>query len=143
MIRNHISRLPTRRKIQARHDYNVPRNGNVLPRPRVTADDVAKGQATVLQGIYGRLKSPAKEMARDTGISERACRNQLAGLNSMNLADFFNACQSIPELRPWGAQMMGMLLDGDPKFYTELARGKQEIILRIETGGITLGRDQP
>lgn len=134
------SRSFNRRKSQSRHDHNLPRNGNVLPREKLQSDDVAKAQGAVLQGVFGNLKSPAKEMARETGLNERACRNQLAGLNSMNLADFFNACRNIPELRAWGAEMMGMLLDGDPKFYTELARGRQEIVLRIDTGGLTLGK---
>lgn len=133
------SRPSSRRIIRPARDHNLPRNGNVLPRERVTPDDVAKGQAQILQGVFGPLKSPAKSMARETGASERACRNQLAGLNSMNLADFFNACRAIPELQKWGAQMMGMLLDGDPKFYTELQRGRQEIVLRFENSGLTLG----
>jgi hypothetical protein len=36
--------------------------------------------------------------------------------------------------------MMGMLLDGDPSFQAEFTRGRQEIVLRIETGGLTLGK---
>lgn len=128
-----------RRNIQSRRDYNLPSNGNVLPRERLRSDDVAKGQAEVLQGVFGNLKSPAKEMARETGLNERACRNQLAGLNSMNLADFFNACQSIPELRAWGARMMGLLVEGDPGFQAEFAKGRQEIVLRLEGGGLSFG----
>jgi hypothetical protein len=133
------ARSSQRRNSPARNSYNLPRNGNVVPREKFTTHCVAKAQAEVLQGIFGPLKSPAKQMSRETGLSERACRNQLAGLNSMNLADFFNACQAIPELRKWGAQMMGMLLDGDPKFYTELQRGRQEIVLRFENGALALG----
>ncbi|WP_298800028.1 hypothetical protein [uncultured Devosia sp.] len=132
------SRFHERRKIQSRRDHNLPRNGNDLPKKRFASDEVAKAQAEVLQGVFGNLKSPAKEMARETGLNERACRNQIAGLNSMNLADFFNACQAIPELQAWGAMMMG-LSPSDPQFAKELARGHREIVLRIEGGNLTLG----
>lgn len=140
-MRNHISRLATPRKIQPRCSYNLPPVGKSFPpRERLASDDVAKGQGEILYSVFGRLRSPAKEMAALTGLNERACRNQISGLNSMNLADFFNACRTIPELRAWGAQMMGMLLDGDPSFQAEFTRGRQEIVLRIETGGLTLGK---
>lgn len=138
------SRPFERRTFQSRHGNSRSSVGNVLPREKLTPHDVAQGQAEILQGVFGGLKSPAKEMARDTGLNERACRNQIAGLNSMNLADFFNACRTIPELRAWGARMMGLLADGDPSFPAEFARGRQEIVLRIEAGGIggalTLGK---
>jgi hypothetical protein len=135
------SRAYDRRTIRSRRDHNLPSNGNVLPRERLRSDDVAKAQAAVLQGVFGNLKSPAKEMARETGLNERACRNQLAGLNSMNLADFFNACQSIPELRAWGARMMGLLVEGDPEFHREFSAGRQEIVLRLEAGALSFGKD--
>ena len=133
------SRSYERRNIQSARDHNLPRNGNTFPRRKYDTKDVSEGQAEVLQGVFGRLKSPAKEMANATGLNERACRNQIAGLNSMNLADFFNACQTIPELRAWGAHMMGLLIEGDPAFGQEFAKGRQEIVLRIESNGLTLG----
>lgn len=141
-MRNHISRLSTPRKIQSTADSHMPHNGNVLPKQRVgfAPDDVAKGQAEILQGVFGRLKSPAKEMARITGDSERACRNQLAGLNSMQLHKFFRACQTIPEVQAWGAYMMG-LSPANPKFQQEMTRGYREILLRIDANGLTFGKD--
>jgi hypothetical protein len=142
MARINYSQAATRRLNQSARAYNLPRNGKVLPREKYASGDVAKGQGEVLQALYGPLKSPAKQMQRETGISERACRNQIAGLNSMNLTDFFNACRAIPELRAWGAQMMGMLLEGDPNFQSEFQRGRQEIVLRIEGNGLTLGRGE-
>lgn len=128
-----------RRNSQFRRGNNVARNGNVLPREKLRSDDVAKAQGDVLRGVFGRLKSPAKEMALVTGASERACRNQIAGLNSMNLADFFDACQSIPELQKWGAYMIGLRLEDPVAFQNEMQRGRQEIVLRFENGGLTLG----
>lgn len=143
-MRNHISRLSTPRKIQSTGDYNLPRGGNVLPQKRegFAPDDVAKAQGEILQGVFGRLKSPAKEMARITGDSERACRNQLAGLNSMQLHKFFKACQTIPEVQAWGAYMMG-LSPANPNFQQEMARGYREILLRIDANGLTFGKDDP
>jgi hypothetical protein len=137
-----ISRSFKRRNFQSRHGNSRSPVGNVLPRERFTPGDVAKGQAQVLQDVFGSLKSPAKEMAKETGLNERACRNQIAGLNSMNLADFFNACHAIPELRAWGARMMGLLADGDPSFAAEFSRGRQEIVLRLEGGNLTLDRGE-
>lgn len=134
------SRSSVSRKFQSRGGNSRSPVGNVLPREKFESDAVAKGQAEVLQGVFGRLKSPAKEMAAATGLNERACRNQIAGLNSMNLADFFNACQTVPELRAWGARMMGLLAEGNPSFPEEFSKGRQEIVLRIDTGGLTLGK---
>lgn len=96
------------------------RGGNSVPRKKHQTDDVAKAQAEVLQGVYGDLKAGAKELARDTGKSERACRNHLAGLNCMNLAEFFNACQDIPELQAWGAYMMGLKNSRSPLLQAKL-----------------------
>lgn len=132
------SRAVLHRKSRLPRGNVLPRNGNILPQSRSGADDVAKAQGDVLQGVFGRLKSPAKEMANITGQNERACRNQLSGLNSMQLHKFFEACQTIPELQSWGAMMMGMG-PTHPNFQKEMARGHQEIILRIESNGITLG----
>lgn len=84
------------------------RCGNILPRSRYRTNDVAKAQAEILRLRYGNLKSPAKEQALETGQSVRACRNQQAGLNCMNLTEFFNACLSNPELQAWGKMMMGV-----------------------------------
>lgn len=139
-MRNDFLRSADRRKTQSRFGNSRHDVGKVLPREKLTSDDVAKAQGEVLQGVFGPLKSPAKVMANTTGLNERACRNQIAGLNSMNLADFFNACQTIPELRAWGARMMGLLAEGDPTFQQEFARGRQEIVLRIEGNGLTLGK---
>lgn len=88
-----FDRASAHRKSQSRHDHNLPRNGNVLPREQLSADDVAKSLGTVLQGTFGQLKSPAKAIARLTGENERAVRNQYAGLNSPQLHKFFNACR--------------------------------------------------
>lgn len=140
MIRDN-ARVPERRTVQAFRGQNLPRNGNVLPREQLTADDVAKSQGDVLRGVFGELKSPAKTMARITGDSERACRNQYAGLNSMQLHKFFNACQAIPEMQAWGAMMMG-IPPTDPRFQQEMARGTGEIVLRIDTGGLTFSKGE-
>lgn len=93
-------------------------DGNILP--RLSTQEVTQGQADVLQGVYGPLKKPAETLSGDSGTSTRAARNHLAGVNAMNLTDFFNACRAIPELRAWGAKMMGMEADHDPKFQAEL-----------------------
>lgn len=95
------------------------RGGNILP--RLSTNEVQDGQAEVLSEIYGPLKSAAKELARDAGTCERSARNHLSGANAMNLTDFFNACRAIPELKAWGAKMMGMEADHDPMFQAELA----------------------
>lgn len=134
------SRAAQSRNFQSRNSHNLPRNGTSLPRTKYTPDDVAKAQAEVLQICYGPLKSPAKTMARDTGMSERACRNLIAGLNSMNLASFFNACQDIPELRPWGARMMGLAAEHDPSFGQEFERGRQALTVRFEKDGFRMFR---
>lgn len=131
-----ISRSALNRKYRHPIRRNLPLVGRVVPQERYRTCDVAKGQADVLQSVYGPLKSPAKSMAIETGLSERACRNQLTGINSMNLADFFNACQAIPELREWGAKMMG--LSGERRAQ-ELSDGIREITLRIDTNGVRLG----
>lgn len=92
------------------------RGGNIMPRPQYRPDDVARAQGEILRDRYGRLKSPAKEQAVETGQSVRACRNQQAGLNCMQLTEFFNACQIIPELKEWGMRMMGCESETDPEF---------------------------
>jgi|SRR5579871_110138 len=131
------------RLFQSRRGNNRSPVGNVLPRTQYKSSDVAKAMAEVLQGRFGNLKSPAKEMQRETGLNERACRNHLAGLNCMNLADFFNACQSSPELQAWGAMMMGLQSSGDPAFGKELARSLPTVLLRIEQGGgFTIEREE-
>jgi hypothetical protein len=111
------------------------RGGNTLP--RVSTDEVAKGQAQVLRRKYGPLKSAAKQLANDGGTSERAARNHLAGVNAMNLTDFFNHCRSgsIPELRAWGLMMMGLEAQLDPRFGSELAKGLRAIAARLEGEG--------
>jgi len=38
----------------------------------------------------------------------------------MDLTTFFNACQRIPELRDWGARMMGLSPSIHPMFEREL-----------------------
>lgn len=134
-----FDRATAHRKSQSRHDHNLPRNGKVFPQDRSAADDVAKAQGAVLQGVFGKLKSPAKEMANTTGQNERACRNQIAGLNSMQLHKFFEACQAIPELQDWGLMMMG-IPPTHPRFQQEMAKGQREIVLRIEATGLTLGK---
>jgi hypothetical protein len=139
MSRINYSQATERRNFQSRRGNNVARTGNVLPREKLQSDDVAKAQGAVLQGVFGRLKSPSKEMANLTGQNERACRNQIAGLNSMQLHKFFEACQSIPELQQWGAYMMGLRLEDPAAFHNEMQRGRQEIVLRFENGGLTLG----
>lgn len=120
-------------------------NGNVLPREKFTTDDVAKAQGEVLKGVFGhaisdagtamRIASPAKEQARITGQSERACRNQQAGQNCMNLAEFFNACQVIPELRAWGAMMMGLSEELHESVGPHVEKGMREIVLRLDLSG--------
>lgn len=96
------------------------RGGNTVPRKKYEPDDVAKAQAEVLRERYGDRKAAAKELARDTGKSERACRNHLAGINCMNLAEFFNACQDIPEIQAWGAYMMGLKNSHSPLLQAKL-----------------------
>lgn len=138
------SREAAARRIPPQRTNIVRPNGNVLPREKFTTDDVAKAQGEVLKAVFGqaistagttmRVASPAKEQARITGQSERACRNQQAGENCMSLAEFFNACQSIPELRAWGAMMMGLEQDHDPAFGERLEQGVREIVLRLDMG---------
>lgn len=128
------SRARVSRQVRSRRSNHQSSVGNIFPRERLASDDVAKAQAEVLQAKYGRLKSPAKEMALDTGSTERACRNQIAGLNAMNLADFFNSCRAIPELRAWGMEMMGAMDRGDQEAMAQLMAGHRAITLRIETG---------
>lgn len=135
------SRSASRRTFQSPRGNSRSSIGNVFPRERFSAEDVAKGQAEVLQGYFGNLKSPAKEMARETGLNERACRNQIAGLNCMNLADFFNSCRAIPELQQWGMEMMGAVQRGDRGRVAELMEGHRAITLRIEASGVTLKGD--
>lgn len=115
------------------HGRHMPRIGRVVPQERFRTADVARGQSEILQNVYGPLKSPAKTMALETGQSERACRNQLTGNNSMNLAAFFNACQAVPELAEWGAKMMGLSGERRDK---EISDGIREITLRIDTSGV-------
>lgn len=96
------------------------RSGNYLP--RVSTHETTKGQADTLQSVYGPLKKPAEALATDAGTCTRSARNHLSGANAMNLTDFFNACRAIPELRAWGAKMMGMEADLDPRFQEDLAK---------------------
>jgi hypothetical protein len=63
--------------------------------------------ASVLMAKYGQFKNPPQALSEDSGTTWRAARNHLSGENSMQLADFFNACQTIPELKQWGLRMMG------------------------------------
>jgi hypothetical protein len=81
---------------------------------------VNQGQADVLRQLYAREKSPSTALSEASGTCERAARNHLSGATSMNLKDFFNACQRIPELRSWGARMMGLATNLDPNFEAEL-----------------------
>lgn len=123
------------RTIQSGNFHNLPPVGTVMPREKFVSPDVAEAQASILQFRYGKLKSPAKQQSRDTGQSERACRNQQAGLCCMSLTEFFNACQVIPELRQWGAMMMGLEHEDPARFQREMARGTREITLRIDLNG--------
>lgn len=129
------SRAAVGRNFQSPRGNSRSRIGNIIPREKLAADDVAKAQAEVLQGVFGALKSPAKEMARDTGLNERACRNQIAGVNCMNLADFFNACKAIPELADWGVQMMGL---SSQRQSAAINEGMRAITLRIEANGVNI-----
>ena len=131
-----ISRSSARRNYRPLSRHNLPPVGRVVPQQRYRTIDVAKGQADVLQEVFGPLKSPAKSMAIETGLSERACRNHLAGVNSMNLADFFNACQAVPELAEWAVKMMGL---SGARQQQEISDGIREITLRIDTNGVRLG----
>jgi len=106
-------RAPASRHFQAR-------GGNKLPSQKLGSGDIARQQAEVLQEEFGNLKSPAKELSRELGASERACRNWLAGINCMNLEDFFYACQKIPKLRAWGSYMMGLQQSGNPLLQAKL-----------------------
>lgn len=133
------SRASVGRTFQSRRGNTQSPVGRILPRENLASDDVAKAQAEVLQGVFGALKSPAKEMARDTGLNERACRNQIAGVNCMNLADFFNACKAIPELAEWGAEMMGL---SGQRQADAVNHGMRAITLRIEASGVTLSKDE-
>jgi hypothetical protein len=119
------------RNIQSSHGRYLPPVGKVFQREKFRSDDVAKGQGDVLYGVFGRLRSPSKEMANATGLNERACRNQMSGVNCMNLADFFNACHAVPELADWGAKMMG--LSGERQVQ-EISKGLRGITLHIEAG---------
>lgn len=124
------------RKFQSRHGNGMPRNGKVMPRESFEPSDVAKAQGEVLQLEYGRLASPAKELALDTGASERACRNHLNGINCMSLTEFFNACQSIPVLQAWGARMIGLKATNDPRFAEEWAEGVKHIKVSLDFNGV-------
>lgn len=134
------SRVVYDRKIQPSRGDNRSSVGRIRARERLTSDDVAKALAEVLQTKYSRLRSPAKEMANDTGVNERACRNHIAGLNSMHLAEFFNACRSgnCPELTEWGLEMMGAVQRGDQARVGELLQGHRAITLRIEADGLKI-----
>lgn len=123
------NRAATSRKFQSNRGIRRAAVGNKLP--RLSTHEVSQSQAEILQITYGSLKSSAKELANDAGISERAARNHLAGSHAMNLTAFFNACREIPELQQWGAAMMG--LQGQPGFERELAKG-----IGAATKGITL-----
>lgn len=127
-----ISRTANSRKFQSRYgNSRLPFTEKSTERPR--SNDVAEQQAKILQGRFGNLRSPSKEMANLTGLNERACRNQIAGVNCMNLADFFNACQAIPELALWGEKMMGL---SGARQVNEVNQGMQAITLRIEANGV-------
>lgn len=122
-------------RVPARHGRYVPPVGEVLPRRKYEATDVAKAQADVLHSIYGDLKSPAKQQAREMGQTERACREQQSGNNCMSLTAFFNACNVREEVREWGLVMMGLAATNDPRFQEEFARGVQEIRLKFDFEG--------
>jgi hypothetical protein len=107
--RNHLPE-----QFQARKIINVPR--------RHSTQEVTEGQARVLASKFGHLKQPSVALSEHSGTSERAARNHLAGANAMNLTDFFNACQRIPELKLWGAHMMGLVTSMNPLVETELHR---------------------
>lgn len=94
-------------------------SGNILP--RVSTNEVTRGQSDVLQEVYNPFKKPAETLAEDAGTCARSARNHLSGANAMNLTDFFNACRNIPELRAWGAKMMG-LETTDPLWQAECER---------------------
>lgn len=126
------------RTIQSGNFHNLPPVGTVMPREKFVSADVAAAQASILQFRYGKLKSPAKQQSRDTGQSERACRNQQNGLCCMSLTEFFNACQTIPELRQWGALMLGLKMTNDPSFEPALKDGVREIKLSFDFNGTSL-----
>jgi hypothetical protein len=142
------ARRDERRNFPQPRGRNMQPVGNVLPRQRYTPKDVAEAQGEVLRGVFGTVKtpsglvmqtaSPAKEQARVTGQSERACRNQQNGENCMALHEFFNACQVIPDLRSWGAMMMGLEQEDPEQFQRELARGTREITLRIDVNNAAI-----
>lgn len=124
--------MDNRRASVSRHFQT--RGGNILP--RVSTSEVIQGQADVLQSVYNPLKKPAQQLSADAGTCERAARNHLAAQNAMNLTDFFNACRAIPELRAWGAKMMGMEADMDPRFQEDLAKFIRAAQTRLsERGG--------
>jgi hypothetical protein len=81
---------------------------------------VASGQAQVLRARFGREKQPSVALSEASGTLERTARNHLSGANCMNLRDFFNACQNIPELKSWGLRMMGAETALDPMFEAEV-----------------------
>lgn len=126
------------RTIQSENSHNLPPVGTVMPREKFVVADVAAAQARILQFRYGKLKSPAKQQSRDTGQSERACRNQQNGLCCMSLTEFFNACQTVPELRQWGALMLGLKMTNDPSFEPKLQDGVREIKLSFDFNGTNL-----
>lgn len=106
-----------RRNYSAR--YFQERGGKDFPRV-YSSEEVAQGQARVLQQRYGREKQPSVALSEDSGTLERTARNHLSGANCMDLKTFFNACQRIPELKDWGARMMGLSPSIHPKFEAEL-----------------------
>lgn len=100
------------RHFHARHNVNLPR--------RYSTREVTDGMASVLQARYGREKQPSVALSDDSGVNERTARNHLSGAHCMKLTDFFNACQAIPELKAWGARMMGLTPSVHPAFEREL-----------------------
>lgn len=112
--------MPSYRRINSTEHFRARSVVNVPP--RYSTQEVTEGLARVLTNKYLPFKQPSVALSEDSGTSERAARNHLSGVNAMNLTDFFNACQRIPELKAWGAKMMGMATNLDPLFEAELHR---------------------
>lgn len=75
--------------------------------PRLSYNEVTESQADALRRIYGSLKASAKQLARDSGGSERSARNHLSGTYAFHLTEFFNVSRTNPDVRDWGCLMMG------------------------------------
>lgn len=132
------SRLMQRGESPARRGNSMARVGRVSPRPRFSTRDVTEGLSETLRGRYSHLRSPAKEMARETGFSERECRSLLNGEHAMQLHKLFNAA-NVPEIQEWAARMLGLQVADPVAFNREMAKGiGGTLTIRVEGNGLKI-----